>query len=103
MFYNSKLISDYNLVYCIFYVNQMQHYHLMLCLLSRGVMNAVIVVLQAVMWDFQYGIQYAWMLVVFAVVMAYSIPCPLITPFGKLHHHVPPDYNIYYVVGSLAP
>ncbi|KAK2509912.1 hypothetical protein MC885_007185 [Smutsia gigantea] len=31
--------------------------------------------------DFQYGREYAWMLNVFSVVMAYSITCPIIVPF----------------------
>lgn len=38
---------------------------------------------QAVLWDFQYGMQYAWMLCIFAIIISYSIPCPLVTPFGK--------------------
>ena len=39
--------------------------------------------LQAVLWDFQYGAQYAWMLCIFAIIVSFSIPCPLVTPFGK--------------------
>ena len=42
---------------------------------------------KSVLWDFQFGSQYAWMLSVYSVVMAYSIVCPLITPFGKLIFH----------------
>lgn len=33
--------------------------------------------------DFQYGREYAWMMNVFSVVMAYSITCPIIVPFGE--------------------
>lgn len=34
--------------------------------------------------DFQYGREYAWMLNIFSVVVAYSITCPVIVPFGEL-------------------
>lgn len=33
--------------------------------------------------EFQYGREYAWMMNVFTVVMAYSITCPIIVPFGE--------------------
>ena len=33
--------------------------------------------------DFQFGREYAWMSNVFSVVMAYSITCPIIVPFGE--------------------
>lgn len=33
--------------------------------------------------DFQYGREYAWMMNVFSVVIAYSITCPIIVPFGE--------------------
>ena len=38
--------------------------------------------LQKVVWAYEYGSHYAWMLSVFSITMVYSIPCPLITPFG---------------------
>ena len=38
---------------------------------------------QHVIYEFQYGQQYAWVLCVFAMIVAYSISCPLIVPFGK--------------------
>ncbi|GFS19654.1 CSC1-like protein 2 [Elysia marginata] len=38
---------------------------------------------KAVLWDFQYGIQYAWMLCITAITVSYSIPCPLVCPFGE--------------------
>ena len=40
-------------------------------------------VLQHVIWEFQYGVQYAWFLSLFAIIMSYSVSCPLITPFGE--------------------
>uniref|UniRef100_A0A671FQB8 Transmembrane protein 63C n=1 Tax=Rhinolophus ferrumequinum TaxID=59479 RepID=A0A671FQB8_RHIFE len=53
--------------------------------------------------DFQYGREYAWMLNVFSVVVAYSITCPVIVPFGLLYlcmKHITDRYNMYY---SYAP
>ena len=35
------------------------------------------------MREFAYGQQYAWMLVIFSVMVVYCITCPLVTPFGK--------------------
>ena len=40
---------------------------------------------KSVVQEFQFGSQYAWMLCIFSVVMAYSIVCPLITPFGEFY------------------
>jgi hypothetical protein len=57
---------------------------------------------KAVLWDFQYGAHYAWMLSVFAVIMAFSIVCPLITPFGLVYlimKHMVDRYNIYFAYG----
>lgn len=34
-------------------------------------------------FEFEFGAMYAWMLCVFTVIMAYSITCPLIVPFGE--------------------
>ena len=41
--------------------------------------------------DFQYGREYAWLMNVFSVVMAYSITCPIIAPFGELSLRPPPS------------
>ncbi|XP_048246055.1 CSC1-like protein 2 isoform X2 [Haliotis rufescens] len=52
-----------------------------------------------VLWDFQFGCQYAWMLCIFAITIAYSIPCPLVTPFGLVYlsfKHLVDRYNIYF-------
>ncbi|KAL8185499.1 UNVERIFIED_CONTAM: CSC1-like protein 1, partial [Gekko kuhli] len=35
-------------------------------------------------FQYEFGAMYAWMLCVFTVIMAYSITCPIIVPFGKL-------------------
>uniref|UniRef100_A0A8C6T0C1 Transmembrane protein 63C n=1 Tax=Neogobius melanostomus TaxID=47308 RepID=A0A8C6T0C1_9GOBI len=50
-------------------------------------------------YEFQFGLEYAWTMCIFAVCMTYSITCPLITPFGLLYvilKHMVDRYNIYY-------
>lgn len=42
---------------------------------------------------------YAWMLCVFTVIMAYSITCPIIVPFGLIYillKHMVDRHNLYY-------
>lgn len=34
-------------------------------------------------FEYEFGAMYAWMLCVFTVIMAYSITCPIIVPFGE--------------------
>ncbi|KAF5914083.1 hypothetical protein HPG69_010242 [Diceros bicornis minor] len=48
----------------------------------------------------EFGAMYAWMLCVFTVVMAYSITCPLTTPFGLVYillKHMVDRHNLYFV------
>uniref|UniRef100_A0AAQ6AGB7 Transmembrane protein 63B n=1 Tax=Amphiprion ocellaris TaxID=80972 RepID=A0AAQ6AGB7_AMPOC len=50
-------------------------------------------------YEFQFGAAYAWMMNVFTVVMAYSITCPIIVPFGLMYmllKHLVDRYNMYY-------
>ncbi|XP_052273053.1 calcium permeable stress-gated cation channel 1-like isoform X2 [Dreissena polymorpha] len=52
-----------------------------------------------VIWEFQYGVQYAWFLSLFAIIMSYSVSCPLITPFGLVYmvfKHLVDRYNLYF-------
>nr|XP_018908629.1 PREDICTED: CSC1-like protein 1 isoform X2 [Bemisia tabaci] len=53
-------------------------------------------------WEFQFGVQYARMLIIFAVTVVYSLSCPLITPFGLVFMYLKyfvDRYNIYFVYG----
>ncbi|GFT95309.1 CSC1-like protein 2 [Nephila pilipes] len=57
---------------------------------------------KAIMWEFEFGVQYAYFLLIFSVVIIYSVLCPLIAPFGLLYmclKHYIDRYNIYYVYG----
>ncbi|KAL4238495.1 Transmembrane protein 63C [Mactra antiquata] len=52
-----------------------------------------------VLWEFQYGMQYAWFLCVFSIIMSYSLSCPLIAPFGLVYmvfKHIVDRYNLYF-------
>ncbi|CAG9759894.1 unnamed protein product [Ceutorhynchus assimilis] len=55
--------------------------------------------------EFQFGIHYAWTLLIFTISTVYSLSCPLITPFGLLYlclKHLVDKYNIYYVYRPIA-
>lgn len=37
------------------------------------------------MYEFPFGFNYSWMLLIFALTSAYAVVCPLITPFGLFY------------------
>ncbi|MEE6473737.1 hypothetical protein FKM82_010156 [Ascaphus truei] len=50
-------------------------------------------------FGYEFGAMYAWMLCVFTVIMAYSITCPIIVPFGLIYmllKHMVDRHNLYY-------
>ncbi|KAJ1148784.1 hypothetical protein NDU88_001610 [Pleurodeles waltl] len=50
-------------------------------------------------YEFEFGAMYARMLCVFTVIMAYSLVCPIIAPFGLTYlllKHMVDRHNIYY-------
>lgn len=54
---------------------------------------------KAVLSEFDFGLNYAWLLCAFAVITANSILCPLITPFGficLLLRYAVARYNIFF-------
>lgn len=54
---------------------------------------------QSQAYEFQYGAMYGWTLCVFTVIMAYSITCPVIVPFGVLYlllKHLVDKHNLYF-------
>ncbi|XP_015272801.1 PREDICTED: CSC1-like protein 1 [Gekko japonicus] len=51
-------------------------------------------------FQYEFGAMYAWMLCVFTVIMAYSITCPIIVPFGLIYmlmKHTVDRHNLYFV------
>ncbi|XP_022237734.1 calcium permeable stress-gated cation channel 1-like [Limulus polyphemus] len=76
-------------------------YAIHLCF-SRSVAEQV-GIRKAILWEFEFGVQYAWILLIFATVIIYSLPCPLIVPFGLVYmcfKHCVDRYNIYFAYGS---
>jgi len=54
---------------------------------------------RAILYEFPFGVNYAWMLLVFALTVSYAVICPLITPFGLFYFiikHGVDRYNIYF-------
>ncbi|KAJ8356899.1 hypothetical protein SKAU_G00196930 [Synaphobranchus kaupii] len=50
-------------------------------------------------YEFEYGAMYGWTLCIFTVIMAYSITCPVIVPFGLLYamlKHLVDKHNLYF-------
>uniref|UniRef100_A0A8C6QU04 Transmembrane protein 63a n=3 Tax=Nannospalax galili TaxID=1026970 RepID=A0A8C6QU04_NANGA len=50
-------------------------------------------------FEYEFGAMYAWMLCVFTVIMAYSITCPIIVPFGLIYmllKHLVDRHNLYF-------
>merc|ERR1711962_45580 len=54
---------------------------------------------KAIVYEFPFGINYGWLLLIFALTVSYSVICPLITPFGLFYmimKHGVDRYNIYF-------
>ncbi|XP_048362449.1 CSC1-like protein 1 isoform X2 [Sphaerodactylus townsendi] len=50
-------------------------------------------------FQYEFGAMYAWTLCVFTVIMAYSITCPIIVPFGLIYmlmKHTVDRHNLYF-------
>ncbi|XP_045839220.1 CSC1-like protein 1 isoform X1 [Meles meles] len=50
-------------------------------------------------FQYEFGAMYAWVLCVFTVIMAYSITCPIIAPFGLIYillKHMVDRHNLYF-------
>ena len=55
---------------------------------------------KAIRYEFRFGEQYARMMLIFAMVVMFSISCPLITPFGCLYFflkHLVDLHNLAFV------
>lgn len=57
---------------------------------------------KAILYEFPFGVHYAWSLAVFSITMVYSLACPLIAPFGLIYFclkHVGDKHNLYFAYG----
>ena len=51
------------------------------------------------LYEFPFGFNYGWQLLIFSLTVAYGVVCPLITPFGLFYlvmKHGVDRYNLYY-------
>jgi len=72
-------------------------YALRLCF-ARSVAE-IASVRSANLYEFMFGYNYGWMLLIFAMTCAYCVVCPLITPFGLFYlvmKHGVDRYNLFY-------
>ena len=73
-------------------------YALRLCF-ARSVAE-IASVRSANLYEFMFGYNYGWMLLIFAMTCAYCVVCPLITPFGLLYFvlkHLVDRHNLAFV------
>ena len=57
---------------------------------------------KAILYEFPFGVHYAWSLAIFSITMVYSLACPLIAPFGLIYFvlkHIGDKHNLYFAYG----
>lgn len=57
---------------------------------------------KAILYEFPFGVHYAWSIAIFSITMVYSLACPLIAPFGLIYlvfKHVGDKHNLYFAYG----
>lgn len=57
---------------------------------------------KAILYEFPFGVHYAWSIAIFSIAMVYSLACPLISPFGLIYlifKHIGDKHNLYFAYG----
>lgn len=57
---------------------------------------------KAILYEFPFGVHYAWSVTIFSITMVYSLACPLIAPCGLIYmmlKHVGDKHNLYFAYG----
>lgn len=57
---------------------------------------------KAILYEFPFGVHYAWSLAIFSIAMVYSLACPLISPFCLIYlcfKHTGDKHNLYFAYG----
>lgn len=57
---------------------------------------------KAILYEFPFGVHYAWSIAIFSITMVYSLACPLISPFGLVYlmfKHTGDKHNLYFAYG----
>lgn len=84
-------VQDYA-IYCmyLYYLNQVKEEEENILFVVCFVLNLIYMLtpspnicLQNQAYEFEYGAMYGWNLCIFTVIIAYSIICPIIVPFGE--------------------
>lgn len=58
---------------------------------------------KAILYEFPFGVHYAWSIAVFSISLVYSLACPLIAPFGLIYlmlKHTGDKHNLYFAYGA---
>ena len=61
---------------------QLQCYNLLTVHCGQAEISSV---RRAILYEFPFGVNYGWLLLIFALTACYSVICPLITPFGLFY------------------
>lgn len=57
---------------------------------------------KAILYEFPFGVHYAWSLAIISITIVYSLACPLISPFGLVYlllKHIGDKHNLYFAYG----
>lgn len=57
---------------------------------------------KAILYEFPFGVHYAWSIAIISITMVYSLACPLISPFGLIYllfKHIGDKHNLYFAYG----
>lgn len=57
---------------------------------------------KAILYEFPFGVHYAWSIAIISITIVYSLACPLVAPFGLIYlmfKHVGDKHNLYFAYG----
>lgn len=57
---------------------------------------------KAILYEFPFGVHYAWSVAILSITIVYSLACPLIAPFGLIYlmfKHIGDKHNLYFAYG----
>lgn len=57
---------------------------------------------KAILYEFPFGVHYAWSIAIFTITIVYSLACPLIAPFGLIYlmfKHTGDKHNLFFAYG----
>ncbi|CAG9136624.1 hypothetical protein JYU34_003120 [Plutella xylostella] len=57
---------------------------------------------KAILYEFPFGVHYAWSIAIFSISIVYSLACPLVAPFGLIYlmfKHIGDKHNLFFAYG----